>query len=139
MPMLWTAMGWTNRIRASGWSWQRSDIVKASGFKVFADVVKKGGIVKALNAKGCVEMSRKEIDDLGAFAAVYRAKGLAWIKVREGWQSPIAKFFTEEEKARLTERIGMAPATWSFSWPISPKSPTKPWATCATIWVRCSS
>jgi aspartyl-tRNA synthetase len=86
-----------------------SDIVKASGFKVFADVVKKGGIVKALNAKGCVEMSRKEIDDLGAFAAVYRAKGLAWIKVRpEGWQSPIAKFFTEEEKARLTERIGMA-------------------------------
>jgi aspartyl-tRNA synthetase len=86
-----------------------SDIVKESGFKVFADVVKKGGIVKALNAKGCVEMSRKEIDDLGAFAAVYRAKGLAWIKVRpEGWQSPIAKFFTEEEKARLTERIGMA-------------------------------
>ena len=86
-----------------------SDIVKDSGFKVFADVVKKGGIVKALNAKGCMEMSRKEIDDLGAFAAVYRAKGLAWIKVRaEGWQSPIAKFFTEEEKARLSERIGMA-------------------------------
>jgi aspartyl-tRNA synthetase len=86
-----------------------SDIVKDSGFKVFAEVVKKGGIVKALNAKGCVEMSRKEIDDLGAFAAVYRAKGLAWIKVRpEGWQSPIAKFFTDDEKARLTKRIGMA-------------------------------
>ncbi|MBI5550310.1 MAG: aspartate--tRNA ligase [Desulfobacterales bacterium] len=85
-----------------------SDIVAGSGFKVFADVVKKGGIVKALNAKGCVEMSRKEIDDLTQFVAVYKAKGLAWIKVREdGWQSPIAKFFTDEEKARLAERIGM--------------------------------
>ncbi|MDQ1329755.1 MAG: aspartyl-tRNA synthetase [Thermodesulfobacteriota bacterium] len=85
-----------------------SDIVKTSGFKVFADVVKKGGIVKALNAKGCVEFSRKEIDDLTEFAAVYRAKGLAWIKVKEeGWQSPIAKFFTNEEKEKLAQRIGM--------------------------------
>jgi aspartyl-tRNA synthetase len=85
-----------------------SVIVKTSGFKVFADVVKKGGIVKTLNAKGCVEFSRKEIDDLTEFAAVYRAKGLAWIKVKqEGWQSPIAKFFTEEEKEKLAQRIGM--------------------------------
>jgi aspartyl-tRNA synthetase len=85
-----------------------SDIVKTSGFKVFADVVKKGGIVKALNAKGCVEFSRKEIDDFTEFTAVYRAKGLAWIKVREdGWQSPIAKFFTDEEKEKLAERIDM--------------------------------
>jgi aspartyl-tRNA synthetase len=85
-----------------------SDIVGRSGFKVFADAVGRGGIVKALNAKGCVEMSRKEIDDLTAFVAVYRAKGMAWIKVREeGWQSPIAKFFTDAEKKAVTERIGM--------------------------------
>jgi aspartyl-tRNA synthetase len=85
-----------------------SDIVGRSGFKVFADAVGKGGIVKALNAKRCVEMSRKEIDDLTAFVAVYRAKGMAWIKVREdGWQSPIAKFFTETEKKAMAERIGM--------------------------------
>ena len=51
--------------------------------RCFPSVVKNGGIVKALNAKGCVDMSRKEIDDLAAFVAVYRAKGLAWIKVRE--------------------------------------------------------
>ena len=87
-----------------------SDIVKTSGFKVFADVVKKGGIVKALNAKGCIDVSRKEIDDLTNFVTIYRAKGLAWIKVREdGWQSPIAKFFTDDEKAALAERIDMAP------------------------------
>ena len=85
-----------------------SDIVGASGFKVFADAVARGGIVKALNAKGRAELSRKDIDDLTAFVAVYRAKGMAWIKVREdGWQSPIAKFFTDAEKQALAERIDM--------------------------------
>ena len=85
-----------------------SEIVGRSDFKVFAEAVGKGGIVKALNAKGCAEISRKEIDDLTAFVAVYRAKGMAWIKVREdGWQSPIAKFFTDAEKNAMAERIGM--------------------------------
>ena len=85
-----------------------SDIVAESGFKVFADAVKKGGRVKALNAKGCMEFSRKEIDDLAAFTAVYQAKGLAWIKVREdGWQSPIVKFFTEAEKISLASLLDM--------------------------------
>ena len=92
-----------------------SDIMADSGFKVFASAVKKGGIVKALNAKGCVDMSRKDIDDLTEFTAIYRAKGLAWIKVREdAWQSPIAKFFSEEEKAALTRRISMAPGDLVF-------------------------
>lgn len=85
-----------------------SDIVENAGFKVFSDVVKKGGIVKALNAKGCINFTRKEIDDLTEFVAVYRAKGLAWIKVHEdSWQSPIAKFFTEDEKQALAQRIDM--------------------------------
>jgi aspartyl-tRNA synthetase len=92
-----------------------TDIVKGSGFKVFASVAQKGGMVKALNAKGCIDFSRKEIDDLTEFTAIYKAKGLAWIKVREdGWQSPIAKFFTDDEKARLTERIDMAPGDLVF-------------------------
>ncbi len=85
-----------------------SDIVKGSGFKVFSSVVEKGGLVKALNAKGCIDFSRKEIDDLTELVAVYRAKGLAWIKVREdAWQSPIAKFFTEKEKEALASRLEM--------------------------------
>jgi len=92
-----------------------SDIVKNAGFKVFADVVKKGGIVKALNAKGCINFTRKEIDDLTEFVAVYRAKGLAWIKVHEdSWQSPIAKFFTEDEKQALAQRIDMEPGDLVF-------------------------
>ena len=85
-----------------------SDIVKDAGFKVFADVVKQGGVVKGINAKGCATFTRKEIDDLTEFAAVYRARGLAWIKINtDGWQSPIAKFFTEEEKGLLAERLDL--------------------------------
>ena len=92
-----------------------SDIVSGSGFKVFSQVVKKGGIVKALNAKGCIDFSRKEIDDLTDFVAVYRAKGMAWIKVRENeWQSPIVKFFTDDEKKALAERIDMEPGDLVF-------------------------
>jgi aspartyl-tRNA synthetase len=92
-----------------------SDIVEKSDFKVFASVVKKGGMVKALNAKGCIGFSRKEIDDLTEFVGVYRAKGLAWIKVKEdSWQSPLAKFFTDEEKAALAERIDMQPGDLIF-------------------------
>jgi len=92
-----------------------SDIIKDSGFKVFADVVRKGGMVKALNAKGCEYFSRKEIDDLTAFAAVYRAKGLAWIKVRENeWQSPITKFFSDEEKRQMAECLDMQPGDLVF-------------------------
>ena len=92
-----------------------SDIVASCGFNVFAGAVKKGGIVKALNAKGCIKFSRKEIDDLTDFVAVYRAKGMAWIKVKDNdWQSPITKFFTEEEKKALAERIEMEPGDLIF-------------------------
>lgn len=84
-----------------------SDIVSGSGVQVFANVVKGGGQVKALNAKGCGTWSRKEIDDLLPFAARYGAKGLAWIQVKDGeFKGPIVKFFTEAEIASLTERLG---------------------------------
>ncbi len=92
-----------------------SDIVAGSRFQVFASVVKKGGIVKALNAKGCIDFSRKEIDNLTELVSVYRAKGLAWIKVREdSWQSPIAKFFSDSEKEALIRQIGMEPGDLVF-------------------------
>jgi len=75
-----------------------SEIVGSSGFKVFADVVASGGIVKGINAKGCAGLSRKEIDELTEFVKIYGAKGLAYVKMTaDGWQSPIAKFFTEDE------------------------------------------
>ena len=88
-----------------------SNLVKDSGFKVFAEVVKKGGIVKALNAKGCATFSRKEIDDLTEFAKIYGAKGLAYVKVQEdgSWQSPIAKFFTDKEIASIDQALQAKP------------------------------
>ena len=67
-----------------------------------------GGVVKALNAKGCANWSRKELDDLQPFAARYGGKGLAWITVKDGeWRGPIVKFFKPEEIAALTERLGV--------------------------------
>ncbi|MEC0184451.1 aspartate--tRNA ligase [Paenibacillus peoriae] len=84
-----------------------NDIVASSGVKVFASVIEKGGEVKVLNAKGCGTWSRKDIDDLGPYAARYGAKGLAWIQVKEGeFKGPIVKFFTPEEIEALKERTG---------------------------------
>ncbi len=60
-----------------------SNIVKDCGFKVFAEAVKKGGIVKLLNARECASFSRKELDDLTEFVKIYGAKGLAYVKVQE--------------------------------------------------------
>ena len=92
-----------------------SDIVKDSGFRVFSEVVRKGGMVKALNAKGCIHLSRKEIDDLTDFVSIYRAKGLAWIKIREeAWQSPIEKFFSDAEKTAMIERLQIEPGDLVF-------------------------
>ncbi len=81
--------------------------VAGSQFKVFSSVAANGGLVKALNVKGCATFSRKELDDLTDFAKIYGAKGMAWVKVTEaGWQSPIAKFFTEDELTALNEELG---------------------------------
>ncbi|PUA37391.1 aspartate--tRNA ligase [Paenibacillus elgii] len=83
-----------------------SDIVAESGVQVFANIIKKGGQVKALNAKGCAAWSRKEIDDLGVYAARYGAKGLAWMTYKDGeLKGPIVKFFNEQELEQLKQRL----------------------------------
>ncbi|MGG4032734.1 aspartate--tRNA ligase [Paenibacillus cisolokensis] len=85
-----------------------TDIAAGSDVKVFASVAASGGVVRALNAKGCANWSRKELDDLQPFAARYGGKGLAWITVKDGeWRGPIVKFLKPEEIAALTERLGV--------------------------------
>lgn len=86
-----------------------SDIFKDSEFKVFKSALDKGGIIKALNCKGSGDqLSRKDIDDLTEEAKTLGAKGLAWIKVSEDeWQSPIIKFFSEDEKQKLKEALNL--------------------------------
>ena len=82
-----------------------SDIVKDSSFKVFLDTLSKGGMVKAINGKGLAGYSRKDLDDLTKEVQGYGAKGLAWMKVKDTIESPIAKFFPEESLTALTERL----------------------------------
>jgi aspartyl-tRNA synthetase len=84
-----------------------TNIVKESDFRMFREVVDQGNMVKALCAPGLARLSRKELDDLTDFAGVYGAKGLAWVKlVSNGWQSPLAKYFSEGVKNALTEHLG---------------------------------
>ncbi len=87
-----------------------SEIVKDSGFKVFAAAIANGGQVKAINVKGAADKySRKDIDALTEFVAVYGAKGLAWLKVdAEGLKGPIAKFFSEEDAQALKATLEAA-------------------------------
>lgn len=83
-----------------------SDIFASSGFKVFAGTIEKGGHVRAINAKGFACVTTGQIKRLEETAREAGAGGLAFIKVEGGeWKSPIVKFFTDEEKAALTERL----------------------------------
>lgn len=85
-----------------------SELFRETQFKVFNQVVQEGGIIQALNVKGTATFSRSEIDDLTKFVGIYGAKGLAYIKIMEGeWQSPITKFFSDSEKAKLKEIMGL--------------------------------
>ncbi len=85
-----------------------SDIASQSDLKVFGDVIAKGGLVKAICVPGGAELSRKDLDDLTQFAQIYGAKGMAWIKRNpDGWQSPIAKFFSEDLQQQLNERVDL--------------------------------
>lgn len=88
-----------------------SDLVADSGFKVFADAVKNGGSVRAINAKGCgAKFSRREIDSLVDFVKIYKAKGMAWIAVEENeLKSAITKFMKEDEIKAILERTGAEP------------------------------
>ncbi len=85
------------------------DIAKAalaSEFRVFRSVIDSGGQVRAINAKGCANYSRKQIDDLTAFVAKHGAKGLAWIKVTDqGLESSIVKFFPDQAQQMLRESL----------------------------------
>lgn len=81
-----------------------SDVFKGSDFKIFNEIIEKGGVIKSLNFKKSAEiLSRKDIDDLVAFAQSNGATGMAWIKFTEKAESPIVKFLNEERINRLKQ------------------------------------
>jgi aspartyl-tRNA synthetase len=87
------------------------DTLAGVEFKVFSGVLASGGVVWGLNA-GARELSRGDIEGgLTDVVKRFGAKGLAWAYVQEGgeWRSGIAKFFSDEQRAAVTERLGGQP------------------------------
>ena len=86
-----------------------SGVFKNTAFKVFADVLAHGGEVRSLVAAGGASLSRGHIDKLTELAKKNGAKGLVWLKVKDGkLESPTAKFFTAQELESLKEASGAA-------------------------------
>jgi aspartyl-tRNA synthetase len=84
---------------------EMADLAEKGSFKVFIDALQSGGRIKAINGKGMASLSRKEIDLLTEEALSFGAKGLAWIKVKNGFESPIAKFFPDEILKQMAQRL----------------------------------
>lgn len=87
-----------------------TDIMAEVDFKVFASAIKAGGVVRAINAKGCASFKRRDIDRLGEMAVEFGAKGMAWIVVTEDeLKSPITKFFRPEQMQQVLDAVGAEP------------------------------
>jgi len=79
-------------------------IVRNCDFQVFSRAIDRGGKVSGLKAVQCGHFSRKQLDDLTELVKIYGARGLAWIKITpEGWNSPIARFFSDQERKKIME------------------------------------
>lgn len=83
-----------------------TEVVKSCDFKVFNDAIQNGGSVRALCLKGGSSMGRKDIDRLGEFVKTFKAKGLAWIQLKDDEiKSPISKFLKEEEMKGIIDTM----------------------------------
>ena len=91
-----------------------SKLVENCGFKIFADAVKQGGVVRAICATGAAEFSRAQIDELTEFVKQHEAKGLAYIKINQNAkckmqnakiQSPITKFLGDDLVYKIVEQL----------------------------------
>ncbi len=85
--------------------------IRETGFAVFKNAVNNGGIVKAIKVEDGAKLSRKDLDDLRDFAAVYGGKGVAYTRIKNGgeWQSPIAKFLSNQERSEINRMVGAEP------------------------------
>ena len=87
-----------------------TEIGAKSDFRVFKSVTESGGIISCINAKGCAGFTRKQVDEMTPFVALYGAKGAAWMKVTEsGLESNIAKFFNDDVQRELISVTGAEP------------------------------
>lgn len=88
-----------------------SDISAGCAYRVFAETVAAGGLVKGLNAQGCAIYSRKQIDELAALVQEFGARGLAWLALDEKGEtrSSFAKFLTDGQVQAIVSRLGGQP------------------------------
>ncbi|MCI8611633.1 MAG: aspartate--tRNA ligase [Clostridiales bacterium] len=88
-----------------------TDLAAECSFSVFRSVCDKGGVVRAINAKGCANFTRTQIETLTENALSYGAKGMAWIAIRPDGEiySILTKYFTKEEMQALLDRMGAVP------------------------------
>jgi aspartyl-tRNA synthetase len=82
-----------------------ADLSGKSSFRVFLDTLQSGGRIKAIKGKGMADLSRREIDLLTEEALSFGARGLAWIKVKNGFESPITKFFPDDVLREMSRRL----------------------------------
>ena len=96
-----------------------TSLLKGCGFKVFADVVERKGVVFALRIPKGADFTRKDIDELTVLAQNHGAKGLAYIVVKgQGGQerqrgqggfelqSPIVKFLGDDLAQKILTEVG---------------------------------
>ncbi len=88
-----------------------SETVKGCGFKVFDGALESGGSVRAINAKGCGALGRKQVDALVKHGQDYGAKGVAWIQIRPDGEekSSFTKFLHEETVSAIKDKLGAEP------------------------------
>ncbi|MBW2444981.1 MAG: aspartate--tRNA ligase [Deltaproteobacteria bacterium] len=94
-----------------------TEVFRESEFRAFRGAVESGGIVKCLPIHDAKELSRGQIDKLESFVRKeLGAKGLGWVRVTDdgGWQSPIAKFLSDDERARISEATSARPGSVLF-------------------------
>ena len=86
---------------------ETSDLFGKTDIKVFREIVEGGGVVRSIVVPDAT-FSRKELDDLIPLAQGFGAKGLAWIRLTDaGWQSPLAKFVSDEYKQEIEAALGL--------------------------------
>ncbi len=84
-----------------------TEVMRQTQFKVFRAAIDAGGIIKALRIPNGDRLTRRDLDGLPELVAPYGAKGVAWVRLTaEGWQSPIAKFLTPEERTATDNACG---------------------------------
>lgn len=87
-----------------------TDLLAGSSFKLFAEIISGGGVVKAINVKKGDDISRKDADSLKDFVVQFGAGGLVWARVQaEGWTSPIFKYLSPEEVKGINGRLSAEP------------------------------